>query len=414
MNLPDLREGWRYQPLKHVADVRFSSVNKIAVDGEAPVLLCNYLDVYRNERITSSLDFMSATATQKEIKRFTLADGDVLLTKDSEDPLDIGVPALVAGPLSGVLCGYHLALLRPHGQTMSGGYLQRALSASGIRDQFFSRAVGVTRFGLGTSEIGDSLVPVPPMPEQLAIAAFLDRKTTAIDALIAKKERLIELLQEKRQALITSRVLPAAGAGWVKTRLGWLLREVHRPVHVESSATYAEIGVRSHGKGTFHKEPLTGSQLEEKKVFWVVPGALVFNIVFAWERAVAIVGEEDRGRIASHRFPLYVPVSDSCDVRFIRFLLLSDFGRYLLDRNSPGAAGRNKTLDRWSLMREEIQVPALAVQRQVADSIERDTAAAVVLSGKLFLQIQRLKEYRQALISAAVTGKIDIPAEDAA
>lgn len=414
MNLPELRRGWRYQPLKHVADVRFSSVDKHSLPEEEPVRLCNYLDVYRNEKITEGLDFMTATATKKEKHRFSLRMGDVLMTKDSEDPHDIGVPALVAEALRDVICGYHLALLRPDEKVLFGPFLQRALAAPGIRDQFFSKAVGVTRFALGLSEIGDSVIPLPALDVQRAIAAFLDRKTAAIDALIAKKERLIGLLQEKRQALITSRVLPPTEARWDPTRLGWLLREVRTPVHVEPTATYAEIGVRSHGKGTFHKEPLTGSQLDEKKVFWVVPGALVFNIVFAWERAVAIVTEQDRGRIASHRFPMYVPVADSCDVRFIRFLLLSDFGRFLLDRNSPGAAGRNKTLDRWSLMREEILIPPLAVQRQVADSIERDTAATVALSEKLLLQIQRLKDYRQSLISAAVTGKLDIPIEDAA
>ena len=72
-----------------------ASVDKHVKHGEHPVRLCNYLDVYQNDRISADVQFMSGSATRREVRRFRLAVGDVLVTKDSEDWRDIAVPALV-------------------------------------------------------------------------------------------------------------------------------------------------------------------------------------------------------------------------------------------------------------------------------------------------------------------------------
>ena len=99
-----------------------SNVDKHSKDHERPVRLCNYVDVYKHDRITQAIPFMSATASRDEIERFRLEEGDVLITKDSETWDDIGVPALVTEPADDLLSGYHLALLRPFKKTL-GAYL---------------------------------------------------------------------------------------------------------------------------------------------------------------------------------------------------------------------------------------------------------------------------------------------------
>ncbi len=203
--LGEIPTGWSRRRLKTVADVQLSNVDKKSLDGQEPVRLCNYTDVYYHERITADLGFMSATATTEQICKFTLRTGDVLITKDSESWTDIAVPAVVAEDLEGVLCGYHLAHIRPK-RHCHGPFLARAFSAVGPRDQFQVVANGITRFGLGGDAIATGVFAIPPEPEQRAIAAFLDRETARIDALVAKKERLIELLQEQRTALITRAV----------------------------------------------------------------------------------------------------------------------------------------------------------------------------------------------------------------
>ena len=93
-------EGWRLVRLGDVAEVAFSGVDKRTIEGEFPVKLCNYTDVFYNRRIQASMDFMPATATQSELKRWALKQGDVLFTKDSETADEIGIPAFVADDLT--------------------------------------------------------------------------------------------------------------------------------------------------------------------------------------------------------------------------------------------------------------------------------------------------------------------------
>jgi type I restriction enzyme S subunit len=212
--IPEIPEHWEVRKLKHIATIILSNVDKKSDDGEIPVRLCNYTDVYYNDYITSDLEFMEATATQDEIGKFKLVPGDVLITKDSEEWSDIAVPAHVPAELDGVLCGYHLALIRPRPEVLYGGYLFRAFAARGINDQFRVEATGITRYGLGKYPLDNALFPVPPVEEQRVIAAFLDRKTKMIYRLVAKIEQLggkvsdtkASLLREYKIALISAAV----------------------------------------------------------------------------------------------------------------------------------------------------------------------------------------------------------------
>ena len=108
-----LPNDWRKTSLKNVANIRFSGVDKKSKPGERKVKLCNYIDVYDNEYITREIPFMEATASISEIETFSVSEGDVMITKDSETPFDIGVPSVVSEPLENVICGYHLAHIKP-------------------------------------------------------------------------------------------------------------------------------------------------------------------------------------------------------------------------------------------------------------------------------------------------------------
>lgn len=196
-----LPDGWEAKPLRSTVDYFVSNVDKVPADDEIPVRLCNYTDVYNNEFITLALDFMQATASEEEIAKFGLRVDDVAITKDSESWDDIGVPALVRETASDLVCGYHLALLRPHKQKMDGAFLFRCLQANSVRVQLELAANGVTRFGIPKSEIGAMTLPVPPLAQQRAIANYLDHETARLDALVRAKERVLALLAEKRRAL---------------------------------------------------------------------------------------------------------------------------------------------------------------------------------------------------------------------
>ncbi len=204
--LGDVPVHWEVRRLRNLARTCFSNVDKHSKDGEQLVRLCNYSDVYYKERIRNDLDFMVATATAEEIGKYQLHAGDVLITKDSESWDDIGVPAFVESTDHDIVCGYHLALLRPRKGRAFGKFLCRALSGRGIADQFFVRANGVTRFGLSQIAIRSVWLPTPPLPEQAAIACFLDHVDQRITRCISAKEKLIALLEEYRQTVVSEAV----------------------------------------------------------------------------------------------------------------------------------------------------------------------------------------------------------------
>ncbi len=134
--------------LGEVTKLTLSSVDKKSKNGEFTVSLCNYMDVYSRSFIQADIPFMTATATRKEIERCRLQTDDVIITKDSEKHDDIGVPALVRENIKGLVCGYHLAILRPSKDKIHGPYLYYALQTGEARHQFHAFANGVTRFGL--------------------------------------------------------------------------------------------------------------------------------------------------------------------------------------------------------------------------------------------------------------------------
>lgn len=202
----EVQENWPMKPLGVVADSINSSVDKHHVEGERPVRLCNYVDVYKNEYIHPGLELMRATASEVEIDRFRLLAGDVVITKDSESWEDIGVPALVTETAEDLVCGYHLAVLRPRPDVMLGRFLFRLLQARPVQVQLEFAAKGMTRFGLAKSDIKKTLLPVPPLSTQAAIADHLDGRMAQLDDLRSAAIKTIELLKERRIAVISAAV----------------------------------------------------------------------------------------------------------------------------------------------------------------------------------------------------------------
>ena len=244
-------KGWRLVRLGDVAEVAFSGVDKKTVTGEVPVKLCNYTDVFYNRCIRNGMEFMAATATPIECDRWALRQGDVLFTKDSETPEEIGIPSYVSDDLTDVLCGYHLGLARPSPAMVNGAFLARALACRTSAQEFGRIANGVTRFGLTLDATRSLPILLPPLPEQRAIAAVLDSIDDAIertDAVIAATEQLRSSLLHQ---LLTRGVpgwhtewkevsgLGTIPAGWEVVRLGEVA-EVKGGKRLPKGSTFAD------------------------------------------------------------------------------------------------------------------------------------------------------------------------------
>jgi type I restriction enzyme S subunit len=133
--------------LEDLVDIRVSNVDKKRLPNEPTVKLCNYMDVYANDYIRAHNDFMIASASIAEIEKFKVEVGDVLITKDSETPFDIGIPSIVTDSIEGLVCGYHLALLKPDKSLIDSVYLAKQLGSNNTIAYYLKSASGSTRYG---------------------------------------------------------------------------------------------------------------------------------------------------------------------------------------------------------------------------------------------------------------------------
>ena len=168
--------------LGDIAEILISSIDKKSKDGEPPVRLCNFVDVYRNWAITEDLaqNFMVATANENNIKRFSLKKGYVAFTKDSETRDDIGIPAYIADDLANTVLGYHCALVKPNTNILSGKYLNAFLHSDYIKKYFELNATGSgMRYTLSIDALNNIpiLAPSLKMQEHIGnIFSDIDRK----------------------------------------------------------------------------------------------------------------------------------------------------------------------------------------------------------------------------------------------
>lgn len=168
-----------------------------------------------------------------------------------------------------------------------------------------------------------------------------------------------------------------------RVSVGEVLALQRREVAVEPDAEYNEIGVRSFGRGIFHKEPVSGIELGNKRVFRIEPDDFVLSNVFAWEGAIAVASAAETGRIGSHRFMTFRPIDNRIDPSWARWWFLSEPGLELIRQASPGSAGRNRTLaiDRFAAL--EIPLPPIDEQRRVAAHLDRVNTAAEAVGSEL-------------------------------
>ena len=198
-------EEWEVVELGEIVDIKLSNVDKKMYSNEVSVLLCNYLEVYQNDYITKSLDFMKGTANRKEIEKFVINKGDVIITKDSEDYNDIAKSAFVKEDIDNLICGYHLALLKPKG-TVDSLFLAKVLKLDCVNRFFQVRANGITRFGVAKETIETAKIPLPPLSEQHRIASILSQMDQTIEKEQKYKQKLEKIKQGLMGDLLTGKV----------------------------------------------------------------------------------------------------------------------------------------------------------------------------------------------------------------
>ena len=413
-------EHWEVRRLRNTSEMRVSNVDKHAKDDEQPVRLCNYVDVYKNERIRSGMAFMRATATTDEIERFRLQSGDVLITKDSEAWNDIGVPALVEDTQDDIVSGYHLALLRPFPERVDGGYLFRALQSTAVTYQFHVEANGVTRYGLSHSAIKSVWLPLAPLPEQAAIVRYLDHADRRIRRYIRAKQKLVKLLEEQKQAVIHRAVtrgldpnvrLKPSGVEWLgDVPEHWGMRRNGRLFVQRNETGFPELpilevslntSVRIRDFENSDRKQIMAVRSEYKRA---VKGDIAYNMMRMWQGAVGVVPVDG---LVSPAYVVARPLKGT-ESRYFSNLFRTNAYMAEVDKYSHGIVRDRNRLYWEDFKQMPTPCPPPDEQGRIVRCLDKTTAAVDTAIDRACRQIDLLQQYRTRLIADVVTGKLDV------
>jgi type I restriction enzyme S subunit len=397
--------------LKHVARIRPSNVDKKTADGELSVRLCNYTDVYYHDVIQRDLEFMSASATPDQVRQFELRAGDVLITKDSETADDIAIPAFIAEALPGVLCGYHLSVIRPRRDRIDPKFLFWCMASTLVRSQAENYAAGITRVGIRSDLVGSLLVPYLPIERQRATANYLDGETSRIDSIIAKKRRMIELTEARRGAVIEATIRSLADE-YGEAPLKRAVKRVEVGIVITPATWYAPEGVLA-----LRGLNVARGRITLDDVVRLSPEGHRYNRKSELRAGDVVVVRTGKAGAAAV-VPPELAGSNCIDLvivrpsavllpKFLEYVLNSDWTQKRIEEHAVGSIQSHLNV---GAMREiPVPRPPLDVQVGTVGLLARLTDRTNGVVSRLERQTDLLVEHRQALITAAVTGEMEIP-----
>lgn len=332
--------------------------------------------------------------------------GENLLTKESDILICarngsrslIGKNALITKESSNLCFGAFMSLYR----SKHNKFLYHMFQTELYQKQIFVN-LGATINQITTQNLNSFIFPMPPEEEQEKIAQIL----STWDSVIEKQDQLIEKKKEFKkglmQRLLTGKVrFKEFNDEWSKETLDQYINPVSRECDKPREG-YWRLGLRSHGKGTFHQFVEDPATVAMDKLYEVKPNDLIVNITFAWEHAIAVTDSEDEGKLVSHRFPTYEFNENACHMYFKYYVLQTKF-KNLLVNISPGGAGRNRVMNKKDFLKLEVQVPSYEEQKKIAEVLLLADKEIELLQKEL----EALKLQKKGLMQRLLTGEVRV------
>ena len=339
----DLPEGWEWHELHEVATIDSRQVNP---SGD-PDATFNYIGMENIQPGTNQLiEFQPSQGASIQSNKNRFDQRHVLYGKLRPYLNKVHLPSFEG------ICSTDILPLLPKSGVTTREYLGNYLRTPTVVEYTRSKMDGAKMPRLRSPDLRAMLIPIAPPHEQKRIVDCIEAQASRVEAIRKAQAHLVD---EMRGTLTGYYAEITTNADWKP--LGEVAPQVRRAVSVQAGQCYSELGIRSFGKGTFHKPAITAEQLGSKRIFHIHPGDLIFNNVFAWEGAVAVVRPEDAGRVGSHRFITCVPKPKVATSPFLYFHFTTEHGLHDLGDASPGGAGRNRTLGLTKLAAIKVPVP---------------------------------------------------------
>jgi type I restriction enzyme S subunit len=410
---------WCTHAVKRYYDIQLGKMlqNNAASEKDLLVPYAKALHVNWGHVCTEELPEMWASPS--DVEQYGIRAGDLLVCEGGE----VGRAGIVSTAPDNCIIqnALHRVRSKDDADLRFLKYVLHAVSNAGWFDVLCNKAT-ISHFT--REKFTDLRIPAPDPTQQNAIAAFLDRETLRIDALIAKKERQIELLQEKRAALISHVVtdgldpntkMKDSGIRWLGKVPGhWRIcraKVLFREINERSSTGTEELLTVSHITGITRRSEknvtmFLAESLEDYKK--CQPGDLVINTMWAWMGALGFTAEAG---IVSPSYNVYRPRTQDIEPGFYDYLFRT--GKFIAEIicHSQGVWTSRLRLYPEEFFEIRIPHPPIEEQREIVARIQKETGNYTALQEKIEQSIETIREYRSALITAAVTGKIDVRGE---
>lgn len=396
LRFPEFKEDWKPVQLKEILKEHKSRNTKNQVE--------EVFSVAKEKGVINQIEHLGRSFASEDISNYKVVyPNDVVYTKSPTAGFPFGIVKQNKLDRTGVVSVLY-AVFKP--KNVELGLLLDIYFSSWINTYNYLVPL-VHRGAKNTMNIGNedflngAKIYLPTQKdEQKKITDFLIQIENHIAQLTEKKENLEQYKKGITQKIFSQklRFKDENGKGfpdWKKHYIKDILNRYSKPVNVNQSQLYTQIGIRSHGKGIFHKEAVSGKSLGNKRVFWIEENKLILNIVFAWERAITKTSSSEKGMIASHRFPMYQPKLGLLNLDYILLFFLTPRGKTYLELASPGGAGRNKTLGQSEFEKLKIYLPSIKEQEEIV-SFLNEISKQIELVNE---QLEETRTFKRALLS---------------
>ncbi|MEX0771381.1 MAG: restriction endonuclease subunit S [Balneolaceae bacterium] len=411
--LGEIPANWQLKPLKYVVDIDREKLK----DSEDPDLEFEYIDISSvdsggNILKREKLSFENAPSRARRV----VQKGDTILATVRTYLRAITQIDYVS-ELSQI-CSTGFAVLRP--VKIQSRFLFYWVRSDYFIDEVVSRSVGVSYPAISSSDVGNLSVPILPEDEQKAIATFLDRQTTRIDQLIEKKKRILELLDEQRQAIITRAVtkgfdsdarMKDSGIEWLGDvpehwdieKLKYFVQLNNREIEVYEEVDMQKVALENIESGTGRLFFSDDDKAFQGKGNSFAPGDVLFNKLRPY--LAKVVCAEFHG-VAVGELLVLSPDKTALNSRYLYHRMLSEQFIKIVNNSTYGAKMPRANWDFIGNLR--IGIPPIDEQKEIVEFLDQQIEKNDYLNEKIQKAIETLNEYRSSLITQAVTGKIDV------
>jgi type I restriction enzyme S subunit len=418
---------WNIFTMRQVGHFDGSGIDKKINKNEVLVKMVNYTDIYDNKSLTldNKRDYMIVSCPVEKLNKVLVKKGDLIFTPSSETVKDIGLSSVAIEDLDNTVYSYHV-LRYKFSEKVNINFSKYICNNYFVLNWFSKLALGTIRKTLSREDFKSTRIILPPLVKQKEIADFLDDKTEKIGALISDKEKLIELLKEQRQSIISETItkgldkkvqMKPSGIEWIgDIPVSWKTKKLKYMAELYPKYTLSNITndmnvtfspMESVKTGILEQKLSKFSNYNSSYNIFKNGDILMAKVTPCFENRNIIIAKNLSNGIGFGSSELFVIRCFNVNTEYMFYYFQSNVFMEMAKSTMYGVAGLKRVSSNF-VRNSQILFPSREEQKKIVNYLNEKTSQIDKLIENITKQIKKLQEYRKSIISEAVTGKAAI------